>query len=173
MDTNLKTVENTLSQDLREKLYNLTRTGKQPTQTNFFGYDIGVTGVSNAIFGFNLEEDLLEQLSNELIEKNIIPHKPKKWVGHVNLFSRGSFIPWHGDLGYVFSMTIYLNQTWNEDWGGAFIYRKTQDIDSEISCIYPKYNLGVYFNPPMAHTTSLTAINAPLRESLQIFVREF
>ena len=173
MSTNLKIVENTLSKDLLEKLYAFTRTGRQPSSTNFFGYEAGVTGVSNAIFGFYLEEDMLDQLSSELIEKKIMSHTPKKWMAHVNLFSRGSFIPWHGDLGYAFSMTVYLNQTWDEDWGGAFIYRKEQSVDSEISCIYPKYNLGVYFYPPMAHTTSLTAINAPLRESLQIFVREF
>ncbi len=172
MDTEFKITENSLSNEMLQKLHQFTRTGKQPDQTNFFGYNIGVIGVSNAIFAFTLDKDIEDEILNELIQKNIFQHKPKKYTMHINLFSRGAFIPWHDDHSYMHTVTIYLNEIWSEDWGGAFLYKKPTNF-LDIACIYPKQNLAVSFKPPLYHSTTLTTINAPFRESLQIFVREF
>jgi hypothetical protein len=161
--------DNLLSPEILEKLYIFTRLGNQPTRTNFFNYDYSVIGTSNAIFCFDLTEDLKQEVLNELTKKGVFSATPKKVVTYLHLFSRGSFIPWHNDYNYKYTGTIYLNKEWNKNLGGLFIYEDGE----ELKCIEPKFNSGIFFEPPMGHTTSLTAINAPLRESLQIFVEEF
>ena len=83
--------------------------------------------------------------------------------------SRASFIPWHDDGTYIYTGTIYLNEFWDENWGGYFAYAD----DGEIKCIAPFYNKGCFFATPLAHSALITAGNAPLRESVQIFVNKF
>ena len=165
----LDIVENIFSNDLLKKLINFTRDGKQPTHTNFFNWTENVIGISNAIFTFDLTEELKKEVTEELIKKNVIKKEPKDWSVNIQLFSRCSFIPWHNDQKYIFSGAIYLNNNWNNDLGGYFMYEE----NNEIKAIVPKFNMGAFFKPPMQHQVSLTSLNAPMRESLQIFVKEF
>lgn len=167
----LKITKNALSQDLRSLLHVLTRDGRQPSGVNFFHFTEDVVGVSNSIFQFSIEGELKDKLEKELLDTGLLPNKPKKWHAHVNLFTRGAFIPWHNDADFVYNVTIYLNEKWDHNWGGAFLYGN--DSAENIACIYPQHNLGVAYKTPMWHTTTLTAINAPMRESVQIFVVEY
>ena len=165
----IKVVENTFSAPTLEKLKTFTRDGRQPSSINFFDWTINVTGMSNAIFKFELTEDLKELVAKELIDKNILPSVPKKWGIAVQLCSRMSCIPWHDDPPWVFSATVYLNNEWNPDWGGYFAY----EDGNEIKTIIPSHNKAVSFKTPLRHSVLLTAINSPFREALQIFVKEF
>jgi hypothetical protein len=165
----IKVVENTLSELTLEKLKAFTRDGKQPSGTNFFNWDAKVTGVSSAIFKFSLTDELKELVAKELIEKNIIQSTPKQWNVAIQLNSRMAYIPWHDDATWVFTATVYLNNEWDPEWGGYFVYKD----DNEIKAIVPSHNKSVSFKTPFQHSVLLTAINAPLRESLQIFIKEF
>jgi hypothetical protein len=165
----MKIENEVLSESLIAKLKTFTRDGKQPTQTNFFGYDKGVTGFSNAVFGFTLSEDLKSEVCQELVAKGIFEKEPKDWKVFIHLMSRASFIPWHDDNTYAYTGTIYLNELWDKNLGGYFAYEDS----NEIKCIFPTYNLGCFFKPPVMHSVTVTAGNAPLRESVQIFVKEF
>ena len=161
--------KNVLSDKTLESLYLVTRTGVQPQSVNFFSYHESVVSVSNAIFNFNVSDNLKNLIIEELITKKVFLKHPKKWQCYVTLFSRGSFIPWHDDSNYVLTGTIYLNQNWDKDFGGLFLY----EDNLEIKALIPEYNKGCFFIPPMYHTTTLTTINSPFRESLQIFVESF
>jgi len=165
----VNTVQNVFSKEVLDKLCLVTRQGKQPTTTNFFNYDGRITGFSNAVFGFDLSEELIEEVIDELLAKNILPKKPKKLNIYVHMFSRNSFIPWHDDGIYKFTGTVYLNPEWHIDLGGLFVYEE----DGSLKCLTPVQNNGVFFVPPLGHTTTCTALNAPFRESLQLFVEEF
>ena len=165
----IKVVENTFSVPTLEKLKAFTRDGRQPSITNFFGWKINVTGMSNAIFKFDLTEDLKELVAKELIAKNILPSAPKEWNVAVQLCSRMACIPWHDDSKWVFSATVYLNNEWDPEWGGYFTY----EDGNEIKSIIPSHNKSVSFKTPLRHSVLLTSINSPLREALQIFVKEF
>jgi hypothetical protein len=165
----MKIEKNLLSQELIAKLKAFTRDGKQPTQTNFFSYEANIVGFSNAVFGFLLNDELKDELCSQLIEKEVFYVKPKNWVAFIHLFSRASFIPWHDDCIYPYTGAIYLNEVWDKNLGGYFAY---EDND-EIKCIVPTYNTGCFFKPPLMHTVTVTAGNAPLRETVQIFVKEF
>jgi hypothetical protein len=174
MPANVKIIKDILSPDLLAALHRLSRDGRQPSGVNFFSYgNENVVGVSNAIFQFMTEDVLREQIASELIAKGVWERTPKKWVAYVNLFSRSSFIPWHDDGDYVYTVTIYLNERWDYDWGGALLYSLEEPPFENVSCVYPERNKGVAYAPPLHHSTTLTAINAPMRESLQIFVSEF
>jgi Rps23 Pro-64 3,4-dihydroxylase Tpa1-like proline 4-hydroxylase len=162
--------KNVFSNGLLEKLYAHTRTeDRQPTRTNFFGWDGGVTGTSNAIFLFRLEQELKKAIAEELIAKNIFKQVPKIWGANIYLMSRNSFIPWHDDAKHKFTCTVYLNKEWHSDLGGYFIYQDGEDKKALV----PEYNMAVSFAPPVGHTCTITALNASFRESLQIFVQEF
>jgi hypothetical protein len=174
MPANVKIIKDILSPDVLAALHHLSRDGRQPSGVNFFSYgNENVVGVSNAIFQFMTEDVLREQIASELIAKGVWAHTPKKWFAYVNLFTRNSFIPWHNDGAYVHTVTIYLNERWDYDWGGALLYSLEEPPFENVSCVYPERNKGVAYAPPLYHTTTLTAINAPMRESLQIFVQEF
>jgi hypothetical protein len=174
MPVDVKIIKDIISFDALDALHRLSRDGRQPSGVNFFSYgNENVVGVSNAIFQFVLDEDLRKKIAGELIAKGVWLHTPKKWVAYVNLFSRSSFIPWHDDGKYVHTVTIYLNKRWDYDWGGALLYSLEEPPFKNVSCMYPEHNKGIVYTPPLYHTTTLTAINAPMRESLQIFVQEF
>jgi hypothetical protein len=165
----IETAENVFTQDTLRKLHDFSRDGKQPSKTNFFNYKPGVVGMSNAIFGFDLDEDLKNEVFTELIVKGVLPSMPTVSQAYVHLFTRNSFIPWHDDAKYKYTATVYLNESWNVDLGGLFLY----EDEGNLKCVMPKYNNALFFVPPIGHTTTITAINAPMRESLQIFVEEF
>jgi 2OG-Fe(II) oxygenase superfamily len=164
----LNVVKNVLSQSLLDSLYNFTRDGKQPTKTNFFGWGANVIGTSNAIFSFLLPDEIKENLAKELIEKGILKKLPTKWAGNIHLMSRNSSIPWHDDGNHKLSITIYLNKIWDSNWGGYFLAKKEDVIEGYI----PEYNMCIFFDTPLRHTVSVTSIDSPLRECVQIFVDE-
>jgi len=169
-DMSVNITKNVFSNELLEKLYMHTRIdGKQPTRTNFFGWSSAVTGTSNAIFAFAVEAELKKTVAEELVTKGIFKQIPKLWTANIYLMSRNSFIPWHDDARHKFTCTAYLNKEWHSDLGGYFIYQDGEDKKALI----PEYNMVVSFAPPIGHTCTITALNAPLRESLQIFVEEF
>lgn len=170
MDSKVKIKHGVLSQPLLDKLYMFTRDGKQPSRTNLFSWDPNLVSVSGPIFFFSLEDDIKEQVIEELLNKEILPSRPKKSSVNIALYSRSAYIPWHDDGVHKFSATVYLNKVWDSNWGGYLTY---QEEAPEIKCFIPFYNSCVCYHTPLMHSVQLTSINAPMRESLQVFVDEF
>lgn len=165
----MKIYKSIFSEEVLRRIYLVSRDKKQPARTNFFDYQSSIIGFSNAVFSFDCDDELKEKIADELLAKEILPKRPKVWACFVHLFSRNSFIPWHDDSKYKMSGTVYLNTQWDKDMGGGFLYEE----GDEIKAVFPEFNKGGFFVPPMMHTTTITAINAPMRESLQIFITEF
>jgi len=164
----INVTKNVLSEKLLYKLKLFTRDGKAPTNVNFFTWQASIIQTSNAIFMFKLDEELREQLALELINKGIFKKVPTKWAANIYLMSRYSNIPWHTDENHKSTCTIYLNDKWSSDLGGYFIYQDGE----ELKAMYPEYNKAVWFDCPLNHTVTLSASNAPFRETVQIFVNE-
>jgi hypothetical protein len=65
------------------------------------------------------------------------------------------------------SSTIYINERWNWNWGGLFLY---DDPDTGQGWVYPHENSMVWFRPPIYHATSMITLDAEFpRLSIQLF----
>jgi hypothetical protein len=78
-----------------------------------------------------------------------------------------SNINWHNDSGHKAAATIYLNKIWDKNWGGYFIYENDNKLGIEI----PKYNKCIFQSGGIEHATTPVDKNAPIRKSLQIFLK--
>lgn len=76
-----------------------------------------------------------------------------------------SHIPWHNDEIYSCAMTIYLNQTWDKNNGGLFLYEE----GNEIRCIMPKVNRAVIQKNNTNHAVTCLTKNSPIRRTIQLF----
>ena len=56
----------------------------------------------------------------------------------IYVWSGGSYITWHSDNVYPYNGTIYLNQEWDSNDGGLFLYEENHT--NEIKGIEPTYN---------------------------------
>jgi Rps23 Pro-64 3,4-dihydroxylase Tpa1-like proline 4-hydroxylase len=105
----------------------------------------------------------IKKLYNEII----LETKSLKFSLCFYVWHNLSFIPFHKDGGYSIASTIYLNQTWEKDFGGLFLYEES----NEIKAIVPKFNMCLINEVNINHGTSLIAINSPLRLTLQVFFK--
>lgn len=82
-------------------------------------------------------------------------------------WTRLSYIPWHDDRTHTEAITIYLNQEWELDWGGLFLYKDEKDAIRGFS---PKYNCGLKNLSKVMHSTTPVSLDAPEpRFTIQIF----
>ena len=86
----------------------------------------------------------------------------------------GSQIQFHHDASEEnprLSSTIYINESWNWNWGGLFVY---DDTDDGQRWIYPHPNSMVWFKPPIFHATTMVNNNAEFpRLSIQLFFNKY
>lgn len=69
------------------------------------------------------------------------------------------------------SSTIYINEKWNWNWGGLFLY---DDPDTGQGWVYPHSNSMVWFRPPIYHATSMITMDAEIpRLSIQLFFNKY
>lgn len=132
-----------------------------------WGGDIRISSTQVSCFSLLKNKQLCNHVSKKY--KLLYPElKNKKLVSYsFYIWHKLSYIPFHDDGGKFLSSTIYLNEEWNKNFGGLFLYEK----DNEIKCIYPSFNRCVVNTNKLSHGTSLTSIDAPYRTTLQIFFK--
>ena len=80
-----------------------------------------------------------------------------------------SHIPWHID-NHKTGITIFLNNDWDLDHGGLFLY-KDRDNNDNIKAILPEKNKVVIVrNGITPHAVSILSNNSKIRRTLQIFI---
>ena len=163
----VEVIDDVLPLDFIQELNTLPHTNVKH-RTNLASWKHQVVGNSGAMLLYDVENVLMGKAKNILSPLFGEEYRNNKWEITYTLGSYFSFIPWHDDGLYPRSMTIYLNELWDKDWGGYFMYERGQ----EIIALKPKFNRCVLLHPPVQHTTTMPTMNAPLRKSLQIFVHE-
>ena len=145
--------------------------GLKRHRTNLTSWPSSVVGSSGTILVFDIENDseLFAKLKTALLPMVGQEFESKEWIFTYAVGSYLSFIPWHGDDKHLRSMTIYLNEVWDKNWVGYFLYDSEVGIRAEL----PTFNKGILFTPPLQHSTTMPTLNAPLRLSLQLFVNDF
>lgn len=110
----------------------------------------------------NTESDLMYKIKKEVETK--IPYFVNTITVHImpNL----SYIPWHNDGHVKAALSLYLNDEWNENWGGYLMYKN----DETIEAIKPKKNLAVLQKSGIFHSVSTVNIDSEYRYSLQFFL---
>ena len=101
----------------------------------------------------------LEEYDVEPLNKNVI----KGMMFYY--WKEGSYIPWHTDENHSAGLTIYLNDTWNYQNGGLFLYNH----NDQIKTLIPSRNTGVLQVGGMDHSTTIVRKGSKVRKTLQIF----
>lgn len=160
--------DNLLSENLFQELRAFSRKGTAH-RTNVTHWEYALIGTSGAIEIFDLSNELVSKCKAELRKRIRMEFHDQDWFGSIHLGCRLSYIPWHSDDNYILAITCYLNETWDKDYGGYFLYEDSTEYC--IKAIPPQRNIGLIYEPPLMHAVALCNIGAPLRESLQIFIR--
>jgi Rps23 Pro-64 3,4-dihydroxylase Tpa1-like proline 4-hydroxylase len=130
-----------------------------------FTWQESLKGNSGLIARYEFEKsdiEILRKIKSESEKK--IPYVISKVVLH--LFPPLSYITWHDDTHVKAALTVYLNEEWNEDWGGYLMYKE----ENEVKAIKPEKNLGVLQQNGVEHCVSCVNIGANYRISLQFFL---
>lgn len=166
---NIQKIENFLSEELFTELVNYIKKLNSNKNTifksNLNRWQTELLDNSTPVIIYSFEEndkDIFFKLKKE-IEKQI-PFV----VSGINIYQwpKLSYLPWHTDEGYKSALTLYLNESWNPNWGGYFMY----EMDNEIKAIKPEKNLAVLQEGGVPHCVNTININAPIRCTMQIFL---
>jgi hypothetical protein len=127
------------------------------------------TGSYAPVFVLNLDE-YREYFINKYKSVDPAFEEFNNLVCFLHVWPPGSQINFHHDFSEDsdrLSSTIYINDTWNWNWGGFFLY---DDADLGQGWVYPHSNLMVWFRPPVWHSTSMITLAAEQpRLSIQLF----
>lgn len=77
-------------------------------------------------------------------------------------------IGWHEDY-YPYSVSVYLNDYWDKQWGGFFLYEE----EGQMKAIKPEFNTAVIVPPNVQHSVTPVSHFSPVRRfSIQLFFVE-
>jgi hypothetical protein len=98
---------------------------------------------------------------------NVVKEKFGRQINRVMFYywMQCSHIPWHNDKGHNGGITIYLNEKWNKNHGGIFLF----DDGKHILGIYPHKNRAIENFGNVEHSVCPTTINSNIRRTIQIF----
>lgn len=123
---------------------------------------------STIVLTFEIEDNNFKNLIKNKFISFFPELKNKPMTVCYYLWPNLSFIPFHTDGGKYMGATVYLNEKWDKNHGGLFLYENNE----EIKAIVPQFNKCVVNTLKINHATSLTTMEAPPRETLQIFFYE-
>jgi hypothetical protein len=172
----LRTISSTLPLDFIRDVKNFVRT-QRVVRTNHttWGEPALPADVAN-IIGFSgpmymvelvdaLKEQAMKHMAVHFTDINLLDYEAD--ITYVT-GGRYSFAPWHNDVIYERSITVYLNEEWDRNWGGCYLY--DEDNGEGVRAIYPEFNKAIDITPPLLHATAMPNIQAPLRFSLQYHI---
>lgn len=114
------------------------------------------------------DDILSKHILDELIKKGVVENETYKVMNFA--WTRLSYIPWHNDSNHTEAITIYLNDIWDLDWGGLFLYK---DNNQNIRAFAPRFNCGLKNWNNILHATTPVSLDAPEpRFSIQIFPKK-
>lgn len=144
----------------------LESSAKLHFRTNI-SWDAGLRIDSNVILIHNSDQldKQIKQAIGKKIQKNIILCMYYYWLPM-------SHITWHDDKPYPGGLTIHLNEKWNINDGGVFLFSE-KNLDevheSHITGIFPKRNRAVEQIGAIPHSVSCLSKDAEIRRTIQVF----
>ena len=80
--------------------------------------------------GKKLLNDFYSDLTNSIIDKFKEEYNLNLSALHFYYWKKGSLINFHSDFTYEASATLYLNEEWDKDWGGMFIWDENEELNN-------------------------------------------
>jgi hypothetical protein len=170
-----------LSQETLERLERyLAEQRQRPVwNSNRNFWDAGIVHMSAPVLVHAIEAGFSDDLLAELHQRAKLPYLHRGEQVMYYAWPAGSYIPWHSDFVEKYSMTIYLNKQWHPDHGGAFCWQdwgvgierhdwSAAPVHSRM--VSPRYNAYALMTDTEWHAVSMTTPNAPVRETLQLFL---
>jgi hypothetical protein len=105
------------------------------------GWDQNLSLISSNTLTHRISNKTLEKEIKSSIETALNVDFEKEeliFVPYIYVWAGGSYITWHPDDCYPYNGTIYLNEEWDSNDGGVFLYKESQT--KEIKGIEPTYN---------------------------------
>jgi hypothetical protein len=138
----IKTYNNVLDEHL---IKNIMDYFKSILRSEIWGSSIGwnqnLSLISSNTHTHRILNKTLEKEIKNSIEKALdinFEEKELIFIPSIYVWSGGSYITWHDDVCYPYNGTIYLNEEWDSNNGGIFLYKDNQT--NEIKGIEPTYN---------------------------------
>lgn len=155
-----------LLDEIQTFIYKTTKTTQPYLGRTNMCWNDGIVGHSAPVIIIDLPPD--DELCNRI--KQVIRGKVNKEPSHIMFYiwTVLSYIPWHNDNHANGALTVYLNEYWDDNWGGYFMYKNNQD---QITALKPETNLGVLQMGELKHCVSTININAEYRLTLQTFFK--
>jgi hypothetical protein len=156
---------------LSNELFSLSSLERREKNFNTFNINIctwsyNVVLDSNPIYTYTLDDssEIYRKILQTIRSKNIL-HTIKNICFY--FYTQGSHVPWHNDLPYKGGLTIYLNELWDKNNGGLFLF----EHENEIKALVPKRNNAIEQIGGVNHSVSPTTKNSDIRRTLQIFFK--
>ena len=169
MKNSILTYDNFLDPNLIREINEYTfKQNRKPNWTTSHRWTNDVKRFTSPVVSLRLPEEFALPIQDRF---NKIKYKRKKFKIDALMFyiwSPNSYIGWHGDDLFTFGASIYLNEKWDLNHGGIFLYKDKDNIKG----ISPNYNRCVINVEKTMHTVTMITPDAPLRRSLQIFGEE-
>ena len=137
---------------------------KKLLRTNHDCWDSNVIKDSSIVYFCDLSTDALLYIKiRETIQIKLKIDKIKCITFYY--WTQNSHIPWHNDNLHIGGITIYLNESWDKDSGGLFLF----DNNKIIEGIYPERNLCIQQQGNIYHSVCPTTSQSEIRSTIQIF----
>jgi hypothetical protein len=105
------------------------------------GWDQDLSLISTNTLTHEITDKILRKEIKKSIEEAIkvdFDEEDLDFSPWIYVWSGGSYITWHPDTCYPYNGTIYLNEEWDTNDGGVFLYKENDT--NEIKGIEPTYN---------------------------------
>ena len=170
----MKIVNEVLSEELFQKCWGefKSKLNERCWSSSLFTWEpILNKGICGSCLAANVSDELSELIYKEI--KSYLPEHDKIWFSFY-VWQSLSGIAKHDDNHVIFGATIYLNEEWDPDAGGWFVWEDDETKKSGIhKALIPKGNMMVLNDNRENHWVTSIAANAPewfsKRYSIQIW----
>ena len=167
----IEVIENILSDELLNKLHEYVISNSHEyiwrNATTAWPSDVSAGSVPVMIMNLdNFRDQLYSEVSKKVLGiKELELELPFPMLHAIPPMG---FMGWHEDYNPV-NVTIYLNEFWDKQWGGLFLYEENE----QIKAIKPRFNTGVIVSMNQPHGVSMIPYTCPVnRYSIQLFFTE-
>tara|TARA_R100000315_G_scaffold54213_1_gene28065 strand:- start:35 stop:562 length:528 start_codon:yes stop_codon:yes gene_type:complete len=160
-----KVLTDKLLQDIRVQISEIHN---EETWQASFAWGTELTkGFSGCCLSTGIEGEIKERILKEI--QSFLP-ECQEYILQYYIWQQHSGIAVHDDSGKVFGATIYLNDTWQPENGGIFLYKDKEKPGPEWTALLPEHNTMVINDNKEQHmVTSVSPYSTDLRYTIQIW----